>query len=359
MVEVDGPVVKKRLSWLLSGLFVLLLVIVAVAHNLAKPRILILQSYGPDYAWTRDVDVGVRRILDDSGNYVLRWHYMDLKRHPWADSKTAASLQARHVIDDWRPDVLIAVDDDAQEYAAKYYANKPGIRIVFAGTNGSVAPYGYDKASNVTGILERKPLAAIRDALIDLGFARKGSLRIVEICDASDTVLLDHAAIAAFDWKPLSYTGAHLVETFDDWQRAILASDREADVIMTTNYRKLSRSHSDRTLVPPREVLTWTEAHSPLPVIGTNAFFVEDGGMLAIATSPFEQGETAARMARQIIDRGVLPADIPISSTKQYIVLARENLLAAHHIQLPSLYEAFARATNNYFEDEPARPAAR
>ncbi len=350
----DGAAVKRQLSWLLSGAFVVLLLIVIVAHNVTRPRILVLQSYGTEYAWTRDVDVGIRRVFDDTGvagNYELRWHYMDLKRHPWPESKMAAGVQARHAIDEWRPDVLIAVDDDAQEYAAKYYANRPDIRIVFAGTNGSISPYGYDKADNVTGILERKPLTAIRDALIQIGFARNGPLRIVEICDASETVKLDHASIAAFDWKPLRYVGAHLVETFDDWQRAVLAADGEADVIMTTNYRKLSRSHIDRTLVPPDEVLAWTEQHSQLPVIGTNAFFVEDGGMLAIATSPFEQGETAARMARQIIDRGTSPRDIAVATTRQYIVLARPGLLARHHLVLPSLYEAFARATNNYFEE--------
>ena len=340
---------KRKLGWLLSGAFVLLLMAVIVAHNLAKPRILILHSYGPDYAWTRDVDIGIRRVLADSGSYVLRWHYMDLKRHPWPESKTAAGTQARHAIDDWQPDVLIAVDDDAQEYAAKYYANKPGIRIVFAGTNGSVAPYGYDKADNVTGILERKPLASLRDALMQLGVVHKGPLRIVEICDASETVQLDHAFIAGFDWKPLRYSGSHLVETYDDWKMAILNAGKEADVILTTNYRRLSRSATDRTLVPPEEVLAWTEAHSTLPLIGVNVFFVEDGGMLAIATSPFEQGETAARMAREIIDHHTSTADIPVDSTHQYIVLMRPALMAARHVRLPPIYEAFARATNNYF----------
>lgn len=239
----------------------LLLVIAIIAHNMSKPRILILQSYGPDYAWTRDIDVGIRRVLGDGG-YVLRWHYMDLKRHPWLESKQSAGVQARHVIDEWQPDVLIAIDDDAQEYAAKYYVNKPGIRtgirIVFAGTNGSVSPYGYDKAGNVTGILERKPLAALRDALLQLGLLTRGGMRIVEICDASETVKLDHEFIADFDWKPLRYTGAHLLKTYDEWQHAILAADREADVILTTNYRRLSRSATDRTLVPPGEVMAWT-----------------------------------------------------------------------------------------------------
>ena len=344
---------KKRLSWLLSGLFVALVVTAIVAHNMSKPRILIVNSYGPDYAWTRDINVGIRRVFGDDADYVLRWHNMDLKRHPWPESKVAAGTQARHAIDEWQPDVVIAIDDDAQEYTAKYYVNRPGIRIVFAGTNGGVAAYGYDKASNVTGILERKPLSALKEALLQPGFSRRTPIRVVEICDDSETVKLDHEFIAAFDWNPLRYTGAHLVNTYADWKRAILAADAEADVILTTNYRRLSRSATDRTLVPPTEVLAWTELNSRLPIVGVNSFFVEDGGMLAIATSPFEQGEVAARMARQIIERKVAPSSIPVASTRQYVVVMNAQRMAAHGISLPPLYEAFARATNDYVGAAP------
>jgi hypothetical protein len=275
---------------------------------------------------------------------------MDLKRHPWPEAKAAAGLQARHVIDEWRPDVVIAIDDNAQEYAAKFYVNRPDIRVVFAGTNGSVAPYGYEDATNVTGILERKPLTALKEAFMQPGFANGRALRVVEIGDTSETVQLDHGYIAAFDWKPLRYVGAHLVETYDDWQRAILAARDEADVILITNYRRLSRSRDDRTLVPPREVVAWTEAHAALPMVGVDGFFVEDGGMLAIATSPFEQGEVAARMALRIIDQHTPPSNIPVDTTHQYVVLMRPDRMAAHHVVLPPLYEAFARATNNYFD---------
>ena len=341
----------------LGMLFVLLVVAVTIRHNLVRPRILILQSYGPDYAWTRDVDVGIRRVLHDDGNYVLRWHYMDLKRHPWAEAKAAAGLQARHAIDDWRPDVLIAVDDDAQKYAARFYVNRPDIRIVFAGINGSVEPYGYDGAGNVTGILERKSLDALRDTLLLPGISHGKPPRLIEISDASETVKLDHGFITAYDWKPVTYVGASLVSTYPEWQAAILATAGKADIILSTNYRQLSRSASDRTLVPPREVMAWTQAHAPLPVIGVNGFFVEDGGMLAIATSPFEQGEVAAHMAQEIIDHHTAPSSIPVDSTHQYIILMRPERLAAHNIQLPPLYEAFARATNNFF-DENGVPAA-
>lgn len=347
---------KRLLSLVLASIFVVATIATAVVHNLHKPKVLVLQSYGPDYAWTRDVDRGLRRGLEQNGHYSLRWHYMDLKRHPWPEAKERAGIQVRSVIDKWQPDLVIAIDDDAQQFAARHYVNRPDIKIVFAGVNGNVDAYGYEGASNVTGILERLPLQALKDALLEASPQRRKPWRMVEICDNSETVRRDHQFVAAFDWKPVIYTGAHLVATFPEWQKAVLAADQEADLILTTNYRQLRRSEEDRTLVPPREVIAWTMANTTLPVIGVNGFFVEDGGMLAIATSPFEQGEVAAAQAREILERGRLPSLIPHARSHQFVVLMRPGPMERFGLHLPEIYEAFARATDNYFPADMASP---
>lgn len=343
---------KRVLAAVLATLFVFLIAGLAIVHNVRKPKVLVLHSYGPEYAWTRDVDVGLRRGLGDLHRYTLRWHYMDLKRHPWPASRQQAGTQARRIIDEWKPDLLIAVDDDAQEYAAKFYANHPHIKIVFAGLNGGVEPYGYEKANNVTGVLERPPLAALRDALQLGGGARGRPLRMIEISDASENVRRDHEFMEGFDWAPLEHRGTRLVSTFPEWQQVVLAAAQDADMIMTINYRQLRRSANDSRLVPPNEVVRWTVAHTPVPMVGLNGFFVEDGGMLAIAKSPFEQGELAASMAHQILDEGVAPARIPVETPRQFIVLMRPGLMQKAGMRLPEIYEAFARATNNFFTDE-------
>lgn len=51
-----------------------------VYANVQKPRILVLHSYDKEYAWTRDVSVGIRRVLDKYPYYSIKWHYMDTKR---------------------------------------------------------------------------------------------------------------------------------------------------------------------------------------------------------------------------------------------------------------------------------------
>lgn len=343
---------KSRLERLLIALFILGSLVLFVWVNLTRPRVMVLHSYDPDYVWTREVNVGLRRVLDGRAHYTQSWHYMDLKRYPWPEYRENAGVQARRAIEAFRPDVLIAVDDDAQKYAAMFFVDDPKMRIVFAGINGGVEPYGYHKAGNVTGILERKQIGALERAIGDLGLAKGGGtqLRVAAIGDRSESVKQDIEFIAQHRWQLASYRGARLVGTFDEWKDAVRRLQSDADVIVTTNYRRLTRSANSRELVPASEVVRWTEENSKIPVIGTNGFFVEDGGMLAIGTSGYEQGEVAAKMTERLLEEKIAPSAIPVASTAQFVVYLRRSLLAKRGIAMPTIYEAFARATNNYFD---------
>lgn len=338
----------NRLRLILISIFLAGTIVVIVAYNLHKPRVLVLQSYDPGYPWTREVSVGVHRVLDQHSHFAVRWFYMDTKRHPWKEFKQKMGLSARQSIDRWKPDVIIAVDDDAQEFVSRHYVNHPGIKVVFAGVNGGIEPYGFVGAGNVTGIFERKDLVALKAALLVLRWPRAatGPLRVVHIGDNSSSVEHDDHYMREFDWRPLINLPSHKPATFDDWKQAVLEVQDKTDFILTTNYRKISRSAGNRALVPPEEVVAWTLANSRVPVIGSNGFFVEDGGELAIGTSPFEQGEVAARMAVKLIE-GLAATEIPHASTRQFVVYMRSAKLRQRGMELPPLYEAFARATNN------------
>jgi hypothetical protein len=338
----------NRLRLILISVFLAGTIVVIIAYNLHKPRVLVLHSYDLTYPWTREVNVGVRRVLDEHSHFAVRWFYMDTKRHPEQEFKEKMGLSARQSIDRWKPDVIIAVDDDAQEFVTRHYVNHPQIKIVFAGVNGGVESYRFVGAGNVTGIFERKDFAALKEALLALRWPRSasGPLRVVHIGDISSSVEVDDQHMRDFDWKPLINLPSRRVGTFDEWKKAVLDVQDKTDFIVTTNYRKLGRSASSGSLLAPGEVVAWTIANSRVPVIGTNGFFVEDGGELAIGTSPFEQGEVAAHMAVKLL-AGQLARDIPYASTHQFVVYMRSAKLHQRGMDLPSLYEAFARATNN------------
>lgn len=320
--------------------------------SISKPYILILHSYDVEYSWVKDVNVGIKRVLDPRRDISVRWHYLDSKRHPTPGFMTNAGKIARRMIDEAPPDIIIALDDDAQQYVTRYYLDHPTIKIVFAGVNNEPETYGFERAKNVTGILERMPVAALKESLLIAAQRNnlKMPLRLQFIGDRSDSVQGNEKYFRKYDWAPLLVLDSKLVKTYAEWQRAVLESDGKVDFLVNSNYRKLTRSATDNHLVPASEIVAWTEKYSPVPVIGTNGFFAEDGGMLAIGTSPYEQGEVAAKLAVQILDKGTPPKQLPLSYTRQFVVSMRESAIRNRHFDMPLIFEAAARAGDKYFE---------
>ncbi len=341
--------IKKSKQWLVI-IFLLLTVSLLAWFKLTQPRILVIQSYDTDYPWTRDIDIGMKRVFDGNLSYKVQWHYMDVKTHPDKSFTVRAGKLAVHEIETYRPDLIIAVDDDAQKFAAKYYVNNPGIEIIFAGVNGSVEAYGYNQATNVTGIYERKPLSSLRSALAEIHYADGRALgkRIVLLGDQSDSVIDDSKYIKALNWSPFKLTDTRLVKTFDDWQAAVAAASANADVILMSNFQNVLRTPGGKEYVPPEEIMEWTEVNSKVPVIGLAGYMVEYGGMFALGSSGFEQGDVVAHMAIKMLRDGIKAKDIPQAMPRQYLVYMRQAEMEKRKLTLPDIYEAFSRASNNY-----------
>lgn len=314
---------------------------------------MILQSYQAEYAWTRDVDAGLRRVIDKWTGYSVNWHYMDTKRHSDPEWLKRSGIIARRAIKQTNPRILIAVDDLAQSLAAKYFINDPHMDIIFAGVNGSIEPYGYDTANNVTGIFEHKQLQPIKEALLALENKKatpKDHPSVAYILDPSPSLASGKALVDRFDWAPISYTKSIVAKDFPDWKKQVIELGSKVDYIIVANYRKLPLSDQDKTYAPAKEVMDWTEVNSKAPVIGINSFNVEDGAMISIGVSPFEQGEVAAQMAQKILEDNISASSIPIVENDQYIVAIRESSLLSRKMELPAIYEAFGRATENFIE---------
>jgi ABC-type uncharacterized transport system substrate-binding protein len=79
---------------------------------------------------------------------------------------------------------------------------------------------------------------------------------------------------------------------------------------------------------------------------------VEDGGMIAVGASPYEQGEVAAQMAIALLDNNKKIEDLPVQESQQYLIYMRQSKMEEYNpfLKVPTVYEAFARATNHYFD---------
>lgn len=323
--------------------FVVGMAIYFVAFNMQKPRILILHSYNTDYSWVRNINQGINNVIGNRTDFSVHWQYMNAKNHPSVEYKQKMGVLIRRLISHLQPDVIVAIDDDAQNYVAKFYVDHPTINIVFSGVNARPEDYGYDETKNVTGILERIPLGACRDVIPYLVDPKMNpsDIRVINLGDKSDTVMLDAKTISDFNWAPLNLIDSIFVDNFEDWKKAILSASKRADCLFITNYRQLERVEGKPGFVPPKEVMEWTVKHASVPILGGNIFVVEDGGSLALATSPMEQGRVAAEMALEII-KGTPPSKIPITASRDYLVSMRDGPDKELE-RVPNVYRAFAR----------------
>jgi ABC-type uncharacterized transport system substrate-binding protein len=370
----------KKLHSTLMVVLMLEFIGFAVWWNYSKTRILVLHSYDTEYAWSKSIDEGIRRVLKPKADWSLRWHYMDTKRHPWDEYKRRAGTSVRRLMKDWKPALVIAIDDDAQKQVMKHYVNNDDVQVVYVGINGEIDRYGYAAARNVTGIVERVPWQALKELLQNSSLGQaKPDLRILHLGDTTGTVRQDAQYIREFDWAPLKLVGVRCVNTFDDWKSQIHKAHEEADVVLVSNYRRLekggarterkddkgeptkdeaectpvsgddkSKSVDDKTeLEDARDVVSWTEANAKIPTIGFKVTYGVDGGMLAVSASPYEQGTVAAQMALDILS-GVPATQLPREATQQFVISMDSAKLKEREIDLPGFYKSFARALGTY-----------
>ena len=103
------------------------------------------------------VDRGMRAALDRNRRPVsVEWNYLGLSS-PVGRGVSEATAEARRAIDRFKPDVLIAVDDEANSLVAQHYVGRPEPRILYLSIDQPPASYGYAGAPNATGSPSRCP----------------------------------------------------------------------------------------------------------------------------------------------------------------------------------------------------------
>jgi len=347
----------KTLKALAMMLFLGLFFGMVYAQKSRLPHILVIHSYQTDYTWVPSLNEGLARVFGDRSDVRVRYHYMDLKNHSSDTFRRTAARMAHRVIEEMQPDVVILLDDIAQRLVGSDYGNATGGRgvdmpIVFGGVNAEYQDY-YGESSNVTGILERKPLAAIRDTLLVLIEAQSdeniAAPRVQFIGDFSPSITAEIPFYDRLDWAPLEWLDPVQVETFDEWKAAVIAAGQNADMILLTNYQQIRERPGGAFVRPAGQIMKWTEANATVPVLGLGYSNGEDGALLTVSVSPYEQGEMAARLALKVVG-GTAPADLEVLQPDQFIVHMCGPTLARRAVEVPIFYEAFARATNHFYE---------
>jgi len=310
---------KEKIAVIISGVLFLLFVMSLFWQR--TPRILIVHSYNLDYVWTADLDKSIHNILDGQP-YDMQWVFMDTKRKSTIEDKQQAGKDVQEKIEQWKPDIIIAADDDAQEYAVKKYVNT-SMKILFCGVNKELEDYGYDKATNVTGMLERQDYLNIKNILYHLSPSQQK--RFFHLSEDSTTALGTRKELEIVDWSPVKFVSSMQAKTFEDWKKAVAEAANISDLIVVSQYYGVKKDAETTDTIPPQDIIRWTLDNSKIPVIGLFQFFVEDGGAFSAGPSEQEHGEFVAKTAINLLEKKVKIKDIPITKNKHFMLSIRNK----------------------------------
>ncbi len=271
------------------------------------PRVLLLNSYHPQYPWTDHLVQGVKKGLRGTvAEERLHIEFMDLRRH--ADDPDYQQMLRdlyAHKFGRSRFDVIISADDYALHFLEKYRATLfPGTPLVFSGVNVYDAGL-QERLGNVTGIFEAMEIEKNLELIYRL---QPDAKRVV--------FLLDQTSLGALMRREV--------------EQVIAASPREGvrfeiwdDFTLPELYQRLEKLEADTAvqlvhIVSDRagSVFSYSHhtpllaRHSSVPIYGLWGMALGHGIVGGLLTNGERHGLRAAQMALRVL-QGEQPASIP------------------------------------------------
>lgn len=290
-----------------------------------KKRVFYLNSYHNGYAWSDNLQEGIRQGLEQGRYHIeLQIEYMDAKKYPYeVIADTLFRLYQDKFVDE-HFDIIIVSDNDAYNFILEHRDRLfPGIPVVFCGLN-DVTPEEIDQ-SFVTGILEN---IGVRDTLeLALGI-HPNKNRLVVIGDDSITGVAIRKQIEAV--QPFFENRLE----FEFWERYSLREIQEM-------VRELPRNaflffipffhNVGGQFMSASEVLEAVAMVTDLPIYSNWEFLLGHGMVGGRLLSGHHHGRITAEMALRILE-GESPANIPVISEVvdrymfDYLVLMQRDI---------------------------------
>jgi len=283
-------------------------------------KVLFVNSYHQGYVWSDDIERGTQKIFDLSDYTVeMKYFRMDSKRKKAESAIRLQAVRAHKLIESWRPDLIIASDDNASKYLVVPYLKGGAIPVVFCGVNWDVSEYGFPCA-NVTGMIEVNS----GDKLVQLlrQYARGDRLAVIgEKTQTTAKVVMHYEQVFGMKFSEKVYP-----ETFAEWRPEYKRLQRDADMlIMLTHYGIKNWDTND--------AIKFIGDTTQIPTGATGDHFAPYT-LVSYGKIAEEQGIWAATAALNIF-KGAFPADIPIAKNVETKVMLNMQLAKKLGILFP------------------------
>ena len=303
-----------------------------------QKKMFYVNSYHKGYEWSDDIEKGLLKALDirensdgtydTSGSDVeLKVFRMDTKLNKSEAFKKQAALKAKAIIDEWKPDIVVASDDNASKYLIAPYYKNGSIPFVFCGLNWDASVYGFP-VSNVTGMVEIDPVLETIEILKK--YAKGNRIGFIGVKSISARKSVDtyvkRLGIKISDGK--------LVSDFSEWKKEYLRLQDSVDMILWFNPVGITGWDS-------KSAEAFILENTKIPT-GATADNNKRFAMIGIVKIAEEQGWWAGKTALRILD-GKSPADIPVVTNKESRVYL--NMPLAKRLGIKFSMELIEKAT--------------
>ncbi|MEW6535286.1 MAG: ABC transporter substrate binding protein [Candidatus Auribacterota bacterium] len=290
----------------------------ALINPLAGKKVLYVDSYHPEYMHSKIVMHTTRKILTDQG-IILKVIYLDAKRKKSDDQLTRAGLAAKQVIDEWKPDLVIAADDAASKYLIAPYYRNSSLPVVFVGINWDAEPYGYPQP-NVTGQIEIEFVEGLICEL--LKYAKGDRIGIIMGNTLTQKKIFSHYTQKLH----ISFAQQAAVDTYAEWKQHYIQIQKHVDLLIVWNNAGIEGWDDN-------DAKSFIENNTVIPT-GSFPIHMAPFVLMNYSNVSTEFGEYAAKTAIRILN-GTLPSDIPLTKNAQLKVYLNMRLAKKLNIIFP------------------------
>lgn len=296
-------------------------------------KILYVASYHKEYDGSIPKQIALREFTKNK-NIEYKIVYFDAKRIKNPDALKEKAHVFKKLIDEWQPDVIIAMDDAASKYLIAPYYKNTEIPIVFAGVNWTAKAYGFP-CKNITGQIE---VELIKELFEEIAKYTKGT----RIGFLSANTSTNHKTLKQYsDVFGINFEKTELVDDFESWKQSYMSMQDDVDVLFLRNYAGIKNWSES-------EALSVISEHTKIPTITTLSNMYHYA-LLSYCKLDSEMGEYAIKTALKILD-GTSPADIPVSYNKNVKVYLNVDLAKKLNIIFP--FELMQRVNIVHIEAE-------
>ncbi|MCG8553109.1 MAG: hypothetical protein MI799_22095 [Desulfobacterales bacterium] len=267
---------------------------------LLDKKIFWISSYHQGYEGNDAIETGIRSQLKGTP-VTLRTFFMDTRRNNTAVHGQTAAKKALSIIEQFRPDVIIASDDNAQKYLVAPYLKEKAVPIVFCGVNWDMHQYGYP-AVNITGMIEVDLVQQMYELM--RSYAQGDKIGFL-----SGNVDVERKMIEIYNRRFFhGRLKPYLVESMAEFKHAFLQAQQEVDMLYIYNYTGIKDWDAN-------EAELFLSRYTRIPT-GSHNDFMAPFVTFVTAKSLSEHGRYAAETALRILS-GVPPYEIAVTENKK------------------------------------------